>query len=162
MPRAIHRGRVRLQSYVDPATADRVDRFCASMGMSESALVKASLDQYLDGTSDAALVLRRLGRLGRAVERNQRDLELLSEAFAVYIRLWFAHTPSVPEDAKPGARRNAESRYEQFVRHVAEQFSGGGRFLDDLPRESIADEGELTEMAKDAESERTTPPRTQP
>src|SRR5580698_2911690 len=108
MPRAVHRGRVRLQSYVDPATADRVDRFCAAMGMSESALVKSALDQYLAGTSDAALVLRRLDRLGRAVERNQRDLELLSEAFAVYIRLWFAHTPNVPEDAKRGARMNAE------------------------------------------------------
>jgi hypothetical protein len=44
---------------------------------------------------------------------------------------------------------NAESRYEQFVRHVAEQFSAGGRFLDDLPRESIADDAELAKMAKD-------------
>jgi len=70
MPRAVHRGRVRLQSYVDPATADRVDRFCAAMGMSESALVKSALDQYLAGTSDAALVLRRLDRLGRAVKRS--------------------------------------------------------------------------------------------
>src|ERR1700723_3890998 len=48
MPRAIHRGRVRLQSYVDPPLADRVDHFCAAMGMSESALVKAALNQYLD------------------------------------------------------------------------------------------------------------------
>jgi hypothetical protein len=148
MPRAVHRGRVRLQSYVDPATADRVDRFCAAMGMSESALVKSALDQYLAGTSDAALVLRRLDRLGRAVERNQRDLELLSEAFAVYTRLWFAHTPSVPDDAKRGARISAESRYQQFVQHVVEQFSGGRRFLDDLPRESIADEQELDTLAK--------------
>ncbi len=149
MPRAIHRGRVRLQSYVDPATADRVDRFCAAMGMSESALVKSALDQYLAGTSDAALVLRRLDRLGRAVERNHRDHELLSEAFAVYIRLWFAHTPSVPDDAKRGARISAESRYQQFVQHVVEQFSGGRRFLDDLPRESIADEKELASLTKE-------------
>jgi hypothetical protein len=153
MTRAIHRGRVRLQSYVEPALADRVDRFCGAMGMSESALVKSALNQYLDGTSDAALVLRRLDRLGRATARNQRDLQLLSEAFAVYIRLWFAHTPNVPEDAKRGARMNAESRYQQFVQHVAEQFSGGRRFLDDLPHEPIADEAELTRLSKDGEDE---------
>jgi hypothetical protein len=134
---------------VDPDLADRVDRFCGAMGLSESALVKSALDQYLDGTGDAALLLRRLDRLGRAAARSQRDLELLSEAFAVFIRLWFAHTPNIPEDAKRGARMNAESRYQQFVQHVAEQFSGGRRFLDDLPHEPIADEGELTRLAKD-------------
>jgi hypothetical protein len=153
MPRAIHRGRVRLQSYVNPPLADRVGRFCAAMGISESALVKSALEQYLDGTADATLVLRRLDRLGRAGARTQRDLELLSEAFAVYIRVWFAHTPNVPEDAKPGARRHAEGRYQQFVQHVAEQFSGGRRFLDDLPHEPIADEAELATLAKDGDAE---------
>jgi hypothetical protein len=147
MTRSIRRGRIRLQSYVDPALAERLDRFCAAMGVSESAIVKSSLSQYLDGTSDATLLLRRLDRLGRAVARSQRDLELLSEAFAVFIRLWFAHTPSLPEDGKRAARMTAESRYKQFVEHVAEQFSGGRRFLDDLPHESVANDAELDAIA---------------
>jgi hypothetical protein len=66
MSRATHRGRVRLQSYVEPAFADRVNRYCLAMGVSESAIVKSSLDQYLDGVGDATLLLRRLDRLGRA------------------------------------------------------------------------------------------------
>jgi hypothetical protein len=137
---------------VDPALADRVDGYCAARGISESALVQSALGQYLDGTGDATLQLRRLDRLGRAGARTQRDLELLSEAFAVYIRLWFAHTPTIPEDAKRGARVSAESRYQLFVQHVAEQFSGGRRFLDDLPHEPVADEAELARLAnKDAD-----------
>jgi hypothetical protein len=63
----------------------------------------------------------------------------LSEAFALFVKLWFAHTPNVAEDAKGAARRSAESRYRQFVEHVAEQFTGGARFLDDLPREWIGE-----------------------
>src|SRR5580658_3270915 len=80
-------------------------------------------------------------------DRMHRDLELLSEAFSVFVRLWFAHTPSVPVDAKPVARSTAESRYKQFVEHVVQQFSGGRRFLDDLPREVAANDAELNAIA---------------
>jgi hypothetical protein len=148
MTRANRRGRVKLQTYMDPGLSDRVDRFCTAMGLSESALVKSALGQYLDGTSDAALLLRRLDRLGRAVSVTQRDLEVLSQAFGVFVRLWLAHTPTVPEEAKPGARVNAENRYGRFTQHVADQFSAGRRFLDDLPREVVADDTELAPLTK--------------
>ena len=147
MTKLVRRGRVRLQPYVDVEVSKRLDRFCAATDSTVSAVVLAAVRQYLDGTSDATLVLRRLDRLGRAVARSQRDLEFLSEAFAVFLRVWFAHTPNIPEDSKKAARANAEGRYKQFVEHVAEQFSGGHRFLDDLPYETIGDDAELTAAA---------------
>jgi hypothetical protein len=143
MKRSLYRGLVRLQSYVEPALAERVDQYCAATGLSESALIKSSLTKSLDGTNDATLVLRRMDRLGRAREQDHRDLEFLSEAFSVFVRLWLAHTPGMPEEAKRTARMNAESRYKQFVEHVVEQFSGGRRFFDDLPQELLADQAEL-------------------
>jgi hypothetical protein len=103
--------------------------------------------QYMDGTGDAALLLRRLDRLGRAIERDHRDLQFLSEAFSVFLRLWLAHTPTIPEDGKRAARASAEARYRMFVDHIAEQFSGGKRFRDDLPQERLADEAELGSVA---------------
>jgi hypothetical protein len=152
MPRATHRGRARLQSYVEPAFADRVSRYCLKMGVSESAIVRVSLDQYLSGTGDAKQVIRRLDRLGGIAKRIHRDLEILSHAFSVFVRVWFAHTPSVPDGAKPGARAEAESRYKQFVEYVAEEFNGGRRFVDDLPGETVASEAELEAIAGSAES----------
>jgi hypothetical protein len=137
------RGRVRLTPYVDAPLAQRLVAVCAAHGVTESALVQAALLQYLDRTGDSTLVLRRLDRLGRAHARTQRDLELLSEAFATWVKLWFAHTPNIPEDQKPSARSSAQSRYKQFVAHLAEQFSQGTRFLDDLPREEVGDDSEL-------------------
>lgn len=147
MKRTTYRGLVRLQSYVEPPVAERVDKFCAAAGLSQSALIKSSVCKYLDGTNDATLLLRRLDRIGRAIDRGHRDQEFHSEAFAVFVRLWFAHTPSLPEDAKRAARMIAETRYKQFVEHVVEQFSGGRRFLDDLPKESVADETELAALS---------------
>jgi hypothetical protein len=139
--------RTRLHPYVDTAVAERFARFRATHGLTESAAVQASICQYLDGTSDAALVLRRLDRLGRADERKQRDLEILSLAFTLWMKLWFAHTPNVADDARPFAKASAEARHREFLQHVAEQYSGGHRFIDDLPHEVIADSSELTRLA---------------
>ena len=56
-------------------------------------------------------------------------------------------SPAVPEEDKKSARRDAEQRYLKFVEHVGQQYSGGRRFLDDLPRESLADDDELEKLA---------------
>jgi hypothetical protein len=142
--------RVRLHPYVDRELAKRLAEYRAASGIASSAVIQAALRQYLDRTSDTALILRRLDRLGRADARAHRDLELLSEAFAVWVKVWFAHTPGVSDEAKESARRTAESRFAQFVEHVVERFTGGHRFLDDLPREVLADEVELANLAAGA------------
>jgi CRP-like cAMP-binding protein len=145
--------RVRLHPYVEEALAKRLSAYCAATGIASSSVIEAALRQYLDETSDKTLILRLLGRLARAQARTQRDLEVLSEAFAVWVRVWFAHTPRV-DDAAELARRTAESRYARFVEQVAERFSGGERFLDDLPREVLADEVELEKLTAEARAAR--------
>jgi len=148
MNKTIRRGRARLVPRVPAELAQRLAEVCASTNATESAVVEAALRQHLDGTSDRTLLFRRIDRLGRALERSQRDLELLSEAFGVFVQVWFAHAPTLDEEEKKSARRDAESRYKQFLEHVTWRFSGGRRFLDDLPRESIADDAELTALTK--------------
>jgi hypothetical protein len=151
------RKRVRVQAYVEPELARRLVQRRMTMGASESGIVRSSLVQYLDGSSDMELLLRRLDRLGRADERLQRDLELLSESFGAFLRTWFAHTPALPEDAKGFARATAERRYRQLIEHVGQRFSGGRRFLDDLPHESIADPAELDAVRSEVSAEKTGP-----
>jgi hypothetical protein len=148
MRKIARRGRVRLLPYVAEEIAQRVANVSASTGVTESAIVEGALRQYLDGTGDKTLLLRRLDRLGQAVTRDHRELELLSQGFAVFMRLWFAHTPSLQEDAKPAARVDAESRYQQFAEHVGKEFSDGRRFVDDLPRGLVANDAELEAMVK--------------
>ncbi len=137
----------RVWTHLSATLRDRLSSYCAASHLTERAVFEAALEQYMSGTSDMTLVLRRLDRLGRATDRVHRDVELLSAAFAVFVRLWFAHTPSLRDEAKPAAREDAESRYRQFMDYVAQEFTGGRRFLDDLPHEVIADDAELGTMA---------------
>ena len=126
--------RVRVSTRLTVALRDRLSKHCATSGLSERAVIEEALRQYLDGTSDGALILRRLDRLDQAMARDHHDLELLSEAFGIYLRQWFGRTPGVPEGAKPAARQAAEGQWKQFVAHLADRFSDGHRFTDGLPQ----------------------------
>jgi predicted DNA-binding protein len=154
MSKTIRRGRARLLPRVPAELAERLSQVCASTNATETAVIEAALRKHLDGTSDRTLLFRRLDRLDRANERSRRDVELLAEAFAIYVQLWLAHAPTLTEDERKAARKVAESRYGQFVEHINKQFSGGHRFLDDLPREVIANDAELDAIAASAGSAR--------
>jgi predicted DNA-binding protein len=125
MSKTIRRGRARLLPRVPAELAERLSQVCASTNATETAVIEAALRKHLDGTSDRTLLFRRLDRLDRANERSRRDVELLAEAFAIYVQLWLAHAPTLTEDEKKAARKVAESRYGQFVEHINKQFSGG-------------------------------------
>lgn len=141
------RQRTRIQPYIDLELAKQLDRYCGAAGTTESAVVQDALRHYLDRTGDAALILGHLTRLGRAEERTKRDVEILTEAFGTWVEVWFAHTPNISEEHKALAGRSAKRRYAQFVEHVSRRLAGGHHFIDDLPKEPIADEAELTRVA---------------
>src|SRR5258708_40148570 len=118
--------------------------------MTTRSVVQAALRQYLDRTDDKMLLLRRLNQLGRAWNRTQRDLEIHMEAFAIYVKLWLRTlrtsptTRRTPPAEKPrAASPNSRSTPWNNSRAAA-------AFAEDLPREVIADEAELSKMAGEA------------
>ena len=137
----------RVWTYLSATLRDRLSSYCAASNVTERAVFEAAIEQYISGTSDLTLVLRRIERLYRAADRVHEEVELLSAAFTVFVQLWFAHHPSLREELKPAAREEVESRYQHFKDYVTQEFAGGRRFLDDLPREAIADDAELVTMA---------------
>jgi hypothetical protein len=139
---------VRHHPYLRREESRRLVEYCAAHRTTESAVIREALARYFGDTpSDATLIMARIDRGLRAQARTQRDLELLTEAFALFVKFWFAHTPAIGEQDRGAARSAAEARYGQFVEYVSRQFSAGRRFLDDLPRDVVADERELAAIA---------------
>lgn len=129
--------RVRVCTRLPVPLRDRLTKYCAASGLSERSVIENALQQYLVGSSDKELLLRRFDRVDEALGRNRHHLELLSEAFGRYLRVWFAaYSPT--EADKPTARKVAEAAYKQFVDHLGQEFSRGHRFPHDLPPETIA------------------------
>ncbi len=126
----------RIHPYVSPDIEQRLHAYCAAKGSTESAVVQAALQDYLDGDlKDNELIVRRLDRLGRAAVRQQRDVDVLSEAFATYVRMWSAYLPELSGPDLAAARSLGTRRYQQFADVVAQQFAGGARLVLDIVKE---------------------------
>lgn len=122
-----------LQAYVAREVKLRLKDYVGrGRGRTLSSVIEAALIAYFDDATDSETLYRRLDRQTRLMGKITRDQELLNEAFAVFVKLWFAHTPRIPETERDAAQRVAAQRFEQYVAHVAHEFAGGHRFIDDL------------------------------
>jgi hypothetical protein len=122
---------------------NRLTKYCAASGLSERTVIEDSLRKYLDATDDTALLLRRFDRVDRALAREHRDLELLSEDVrAVHATVVRGACAEHFRGRKAAARDVAETQYKKFAQHVGAQFAQGHRFIDDLPAEALGAEGD--------------------
>jgi len=154
----------RIHPYLPPPLHQRLVDHCATRGVTESAVITEALTLHLNGLSDPALLYRRLDRLTRALDRADRELGLLSHSFALFVRVWFAHTQRVPKELRAAAVASAEKRYREFLDAVAARITSGKRFLDDLPQDQIAGPDELAAIANgslslSSDDESSGPPR---
>jgi hypothetical protein len=135
--------RVRVSARLSIDLRNRLAKVCKGSGIKERTVIEDALEKYLNASDDTALILRRFDRMERAMARDHRHLELLSEAFARYMRLWFtAHKPNMAEAGKGDARSPGEAQYSGFAQHVGAMFKQGHRFVDDLPIEASEQEDE--------------------
>jgi hypothetical protein len=134
--------RTRIYPYLAHDLRRRLSQYCAASATTESAVVDAALRQYLDRTSDRTLLMRRLDRLDQAVGRGHGEIGLLGEAFALFLKIWFAHTPSIATEGRKAALTTSETRYRQFIDHLGARLTSGRRFVHDLPPECLGESGE--------------------
>jgi hypothetical protein len=119
-----------------PDLRARLARYSAASGLSERVVIEEALTKHFEGSDDQAVILRRIDRVDEALARGARDVELLSAAFGRYLRLWFlAHAPATPESSP----KAAQIQYRRFTRDLADHFSNGRRFSDDLQDEGVVD-----------------------
>jgi len=135
--------KVMVHPYLPMDLRKRFKTYAVQKGTSESAIAETAIAEYLDGTSDKVLLMKRLNKQTRQLNRLQRDLDAFSEAFGVFVRTWLAHTPALPEAEKKMARRHALLRFKEFTEHTADLVGSGNRFIDDLTREQLGAEDEL-------------------
>jgi hypothetical protein len=141
------------KSNIHPYLSDKLYKkfktYCKAKGITESSVVEAALQEYLDDSADVKLLYRRLDRMNRAIGRLERDLNVSSEFNAVFMQLWLAHTPELPNEHKEGANRKAMARYHAVVNHVVKALGGGKKCYDDFVQERLADDDELNSILEE-------------
>src|SRR5271166_4135119 len=99
--------RVRIYTRLTHALRKHLLAFSAATGRSERAVIEEAVARYLANPGKDPATSGPLDRLAQAIdedrrvrERQHRDVEILSEAFGQFLRVWaIAHAPTLAQPA---------------------------------------------------------------
>jgi DNA invertase Pin-like site-specific DNA recombinase len=154
----VKQDRVQRHPWIDRELACQLKIYCAARRATETSVFNAALRDYFADAKDATLVMRRLDRNDRATAVVRQTVELLSETFIGFVQSYFTNTPEMPEAQRKLGATFARRRLDELLDAAARRYAGGGRLLDVLPRDQVADDAELAAAARAAGGERSTPP----
>lgn len=139
--------RHQIHPYLPIELHKRLRAYCAAKDVSETSVVQAALKDYLDDTNDKTLLMRRLDRISRSMDRARRDQDIVAETLAVFVQVWLGYAPRLDGPERDAARRSGNARYQQFLEEVARRFAAGSRLVDDIVKDRIVDDAELDAAA---------------
>lgn len=134
--------RTRLNIFVEPDHAKRLEQVAAHQGVSKSAVMAAALSSFLSPEAAAqreTAMAMRLDRLSRQFERLERDQNILVETVALYVRYFLTVSVPMPESQQEAARAQGRARYAQFVEQLARHLQRGRSLVREVHGEDFAE-----------------------
>jgi predicted transcriptional regulator len=130
--------------YLDPALAKALEAYAKDRRRSLSLVAEAAIASFLSpDASDAreAAIAKRLDRIGRQMERQNRDLGIAIETLALFIRTWLTAVPAPPDGQQAAAQAKGRERYERFLEALGRRLANGPRLPSEVVQEVDSDLG---------------------
>lgn len=147
--------RARLNIFIEPEHAKRLDRLAVHKGVSKSAVIAAALASFLSpdgGDQREAAIAKRLDRLSRQFDRLERDQNILIETVALYVRYFLSVSIPVPEGQQDAARAQGRARFAQFIEQLGRHLQRGRSLVREV-HEEIESEAAPTHAGQDEPEE---------
>lgn len=150
--------RARLNLFIEPEHARRLDQLAAMKNVSKSSIVAVALSSWLApeaGDQREVAITKRLDRLSRQFEKLERDQVILIEALALYVRYFLTVSTPVPEAHQQAARAQGRARYTQFIEQLGRHLMRGHSLVETVGEQiqrdtSVDDEaGRTRDTTKD-------------
>ncbi len=138
----------RLNLFIQPDHAKRLDELAAKKGVSKSSIVAAALASWLSpdaGDQREAATAKRLDRLSRQFERLERDQNIQIETLALFVRYFLTVSTPVPEAHQEAAKAQGKARFEQFIEQLGRHLLRGRSLVKDVVEEIQPDAARLAE-----------------
>lgn len=139
---SLNHSRSRLNIFIEPDHAKRLEQLAAHKGVSKSAVIAAALASFLSpdaADQREAAMGKRLDRLSRQFDRLERDQAILIETMALYIRYFLTVSLPVPEGQQDAARAQGRARYAQFIEQLARHIQRGRSLVREVHEEASPD-----------------------
>jgi predicted transcriptional regulator len=137
--------RARLNIFLEPEHARRLEELATLKGVSKSGIVAAAIASYVspDGAHQhGATLARRLDAISRQFDRLERDQTVLLETLALWVRHQLAVSSPVPEGLQDAARAQGRARFADFVAQLARHLQRGGSLVGEVWQEIAPDESQ--------------------
>lgn len=124
-----------LSVYLDPDLMRLLADFADRREKSRSLVAEAAIASFLSPDTDARLeaaLAKRLDRIDRNIQRLERDVGILNEAFAIFIRSWLTSTAPLPEAAQAAARAQGGERYDRFLEALGRRLTKGPKLRQEI------------------------------
>lgn len=112
-------------------------------------IVNDALIQYFDLDSlknREAVLLKRLDQIDRKIENLHTNLSILSEAFSIYIKTYFARLAEIPKEQGMAANSRANHLFHQFIQQLYQATLSGNSLFNDLPKEEFISHDEADKI----------------
>ena len=124
--------KTRLSVYLDPDMMAQLAELADRKRQPKSLIAEAAIMSFLtpdDADRREAVVTRRLDLLTRQGERVERDLSVVAETLALFIRFWLSVTPPLPQSAQAAAQAAGRERFESFLEALGRRLAKGRSVL---------------------------------
>lgn len=140
----------RLNLFIQPEHAKRLDELATKKGVSKSSIVAAALASWLSpdaGDQREAAIAKRLDRLSRQFERLERDQNIEIETLALFIRYFLTVSTPVPEAHQEAAKAQGKARFEQFIEQLGRHLLRGRSLVKEVIQEIQPEAAKVAEAA---------------
>jgi len=145
--------RTRLNLFIEPEHARRLDELATMKGLSKSSIIAAALASFLSpdsGDQREAAIAKRLDRLSRQLDKLERDQNILIETLALYVRYFLTVSTPVPEAHQEAARAQGRARFEQFIEQLGRHLLRGRSLVKDVVEEIQPDQSQFFGLQENA------------
>jgi hypothetical protein len=124
--------KARLSVYLDSDIMAQLAELADRKDQPKSLIAEAAIMSFLtpdDSDRREAVLTRRLDLLTRQGERLERDLSVVAETIALFIRFWLTVTPPLPQSAQGAAQATGRERFESFLETLGRRLAKGRSVL---------------------------------
>ena len=139
-------GKKRYTLYISRPLARRFDEVSRVRHGGKSALVEDALTATLRPQAVPGIdeqLARRLDEITRIGKTVERDVAIVTETLALFVRYFLTITPPLPLDEQEPARLLGHDRFQVFVAQVGRQLAGDRRLVSEVLETIVAETPDL-------------------
>src|SRR5215471_18302115 len=132
--------KARLSVYLDPHMMAQLAELADRKRQPKSLIAEAAIMSFLtpdDADRREAVLTRRLDLLTRQGERLERDVSIVAETLALFIRFWLTVTPPLPQSTQVAAQAKGRERFESFLETLGRRLAKGQSVLREVSLDGL-------------------------